>query len=91
MSMTQAWLIFTPAQHDTVLSMNVPSSGVIVIPRVINNLLANNIGEGVLIGNSVCPARLLNDPEYTAYYEFCSTLPIRTIDSDVLFLPDPEV
>jgi len=85
----QAWLIFTPADNATVLAMNDPESGAIVIPREIDNPLANNLGEGVLVGNFVCGARLLNDPDYVPFYEFCATLPIRTMDSDVLFIPPP--
>lgn len=88
---TQAWLILTPAACDAVLALNEPESGVAVIPREIDNPLANNLGEGTLVGKFVAPARVLNDAEYSAYYALCSTMPIRTMDSDVLFVPPPEL
>lgn len=85
---TQAWLIFTSEQNDDVLVINATSPNAQVVPRVIDNPLANNLGEGTLLGKYVAPARLLNDPEYTAFVAVCSPLPIRAMDSDVLFLPD---
>lgn len=87
---TQAWLIFTSQERTDAMLLNANSVGHIN-PRVIDNTMANNLGEGTLVGKYVCPARLLNDPDYTEFYEFCGELPIRTMDSDTLFLPDPEV
>ena len=81
----QAWLIFTAAERTTAMAFNSPSAA--VDPRAIDNVLANNLGEGTLVGKFVCPARLLIDPDYTAFYTYCSSLPIRTLDSDILFLP----
>lgn len=84
----QAWLIFTPAQRDEVLALNDDPDAVgQVIPRVIDNPMADQQGYGEMVGDSVAPARLLNDPEYTVFYDLCSTLTIRTMDSEVLFLP----
>ena len=87
-SVTQAWLIMTSAQNLDVLAINLttthPSR---IIPREINNPLANNLGEGTLLGKFVAPARLLNDPLSVDFYTLCGTMPIRTIDSDILFLP----
>lgn len=86
---TQAFLLFTDSDVAAVNEVNALDTGVAVIPRQIDNPLANNLGEGVVVGvYSVAPARLLNDPEYTAYLEVCGSLPIRVWDSDVLFLPD---
>lgn len=87
----QAWLIFTPGERDAAIALNdAPGSGgVAVIPRLIDNFMADQIGEGVLLGKLVAPARLLNDPEYTRWTEMCSVLPIRVMDSEVLFLPPP--
>jgi hypothetical protein len=88
----QAWLVFTSDDNTDVLALNEPESGVAVIPRLVDNPLANQLGEGdIATERYVCPARLLNDPDYTPYWTLCSGLPIRTWDSDVLFLPDPEV
>jgi len=74
-------------QKAAAMAFNTPS--IQIQPRTIANPLADNLGEGVLLGKFVAPARLLNDPDYTAFYTYCSTLPIRTLDSEVLFLPDP--
>lgn len=84
----QAWLIFTAAQDTAARALN--NSSARVEPKLINNALADNLGEGVLVGKRVAPARLLNDPLYQPWYASCSTLPIRTLDSDTLFMPDPE-
>jgi hypothetical protein len=84
----QAWLIFTEAERDDVILID--GGDAHVIPREIDNPLADNLGEGVLVGKFVAPARLLNDPDYEDFYAFCSVLPIRTMDSDVLFLPQEE-
>jgi len=87
----QAWLLFDQTQRDDGMELNEGSVGQID-PRKIDNPLANQLGDGDIDNDHyVCPARLLNDPDYTAFYDFCSVLPIRTWDSEVLFLPDPEV
>ena len=84
----QAWLIFTTAQKDDALAINdTTEQPVRVEPREINNTLANNLGEGTLVGKWVAPARLLNDAMYADFYTLCTPLPIRTMDSEVLFLP----
>ena len=87
----QAWLIFTGAERAAAMALNdAPGSGgVAVNPREIDNTMSNNLGEGVLVGKFVCPARLLNDPEYERWYTMCAAIPIRTMDSDVLFVPPP--
>lgn len=51
----------------------------------INNLLANNLGYGTLLGKWVAPARLLNDPEYVRWVDTLGTLPIHVMDSETLF------
>lgn len=85
----QAFLLLTSLQNDDVLAINDPESEVLLVPRLIDNSLANNLGAGTIAGTHyVVAARLLNDPDYTAYYALCSTFPIYTWDSDVLFLPD---
>lgn len=84
---TQAFLIFDDAQRQAAEALN--DAEILVLPREINNSLANQLGEGTLVGKFVVGARLLNDPDYARWSEMCSTLPIRTMDSDVLFLPTP--
>lgn len=84
---TQAWLLFSPVQSTEVQQLNTPEAA--VIPRQIDNVMANNLGEGTLVGQSVAPARLLNDPAYSSFYVYCESLPIRVFDSDVLFVPEP--
>lgn len=83
----QAFLILNAAQKAATEALNPTSVGKVWC-RPINNPLSDNLGEGVLLGLFVLPARLLNDPDYTAFYATCGALPIRTLDSEVLFLPD---
>ena len=91
----QAWIITTSAQRDDAEALNGPDA--MVEGREINNTMANSLGEGVLVGKFVLPARLLNDPSYQRWAEASTdfpdgmgVLPIRTMDSEVLFLPPPE-
>lgn len=58
--------------------------------RQIDNPLANLTGDGVIVGDWLVAARALNDPDYTAYVALLEDCPIRVIDTDVMFLPDPE-
>lgn len=61
-----------------------------VEPRLIDNPLSNNLGMGTLLGKYMLPARILNDPNMSAWYPLLGSLPISTIDTDILFLPDPD-
>lgn len=87
----QAWLVFTPAQVADTLTAN-EETDFKVIPRAIDNPMADQMGDPIVtVGNSVAPANVLNGPEYGPYWmPLLGALPIRTLDSDVLFLP-PEV
>jgi hypothetical protein len=87
----QAWLIFTPAQKASVQALNDDDTA--ISPRAIDNPLANNLGYGALQTNtnSVAPARILNDPDYSRFWTICGTLPIQVMDSDTLFMPPPQV
>lgn len=85
----QAWIIFTPEQRDAAVLLN-DDGAAKIFPRYIDNPLANNLGEGVLIGCSVAPARLLNDPDYARWVSTVGQFPIRSLDSEVLFLPSEE-
>ncbi|XAI95111.1 hypothetical protein [Microcystis phage Mwe-JY13] len=84
----QAWLIFPGDKAIEVLSLNTES--VSIIPRAINNPLANLLGYGLLQanGSKVAPARILNDPDYSGFWSFCSVLQIAVMDSETLFLPE---
>jgi hypothetical protein len=84
----QAWLVFTPAQVADTLAAN-EATDFKVVPRVIDNTMADQMGDPlVTVGNSVAPANVLNGPEYgPVWSESLGSLPIRTLDSDVLFLP----
>lgn len=81
----QAWLIFNDTQRAAAEALN--DSSALVIPRLIDNPLADNLGEGVLLGKFVAPGRILNDPYYVRWVPSLSLLPIRAMDSDILFLP----
>lgn len=85
---TLAWIILTPTEAADSVLLNDPDYA--VAPREIDNPLADNLGEGVLVGKFVLPARLLNDPYYVRWVPSLGSLPIRTIDSDVLFIPPIE-
>ncbi len=85
---TFAWIIMTSAEKDMAETLN--GGGVAVIPREIANPLADNLGEGDLLGKFVAPARLLNDPDYVRWVDTLGVLPIRIMDSEVLFLPEVE-
>lgn len=89
----EACLLFDETQNKGVRALNPQDNGdAYVIPRKIDNPMADQLGLGAISGDHyVAPARLLNDPDYTGFVEFCSQLPIYTWDSDVLFLPDPGI
>lgn len=88
---TQAFLILTPTEKDAALALNPSAPGLArVAPQEIVNAMADNLGEGVLVGKFVLPARLLNDPAYEAWYDMCGELPVRVFDSEVLFAPPEE-
>lgn len=89
---TQAWLFIGSEQKTDIDMLYDSEAEANVVPRVIDNELANQLGEGDIVNDYyVVPARLLNDPDYLRYYSLCVQLPIYTWDSDVLFAPDPEV
>ena len=85
---TQAFLIFDDTQRQAAEALN---DDIKVLPRAIDNPLADQLGEGALVGKFVAPARLLNDPDYARWVDMCSTLPIRTFDSDTLFVPGEDI
>ncbi|MDR3495349.1 MAG: hypothetical protein P4L82_12180 [Ancalomicrobiaceae bacterium] len=84
----QAYLIFNSTVTVQVEALN--NGDTAIIPRIINNPLANQLGYGPLQtdGDGVAGARILNDPEYERFWAICSTLPIQVMDSETLFLPE---
>lgn len=89
---TQAWLFMDAAQKADVDLLYDSEAEANVIPRIIDNILANQLGEGdIAMERFIVPARLLNDPDYVRYSELCSSFPIRTWDSEVLLAPEPEI
>lgn len=86
---TQAFILVTSAQKGDVDALYDDEADGNVVPIEIDNPLANQLGEGTLVGSYVFPARVLNDDLYNRYDELCSSYPIYTWDSDVLFTPAP--
>lgn len=86
----QAWLIFTAAQAADARQHS-QTTDFKIDPREIDNPLVGQIGDAIVgVGKAVAPARILNDPEYgPVWSDRLSSLPIRTLDSEVLFLPPP--
>ena len=80
----QAWIILTGSEKTDAEALN--DGAAAVEARAIDNTMANSLGEGTLVGKFVLPARLLNDASYSRW-SYLSALPIRTMDSEVLFLP----
>lgn len=92
---TQAFLLMDQTQADAVNALwddNADDDNVgNVQPVLITNALANQLGQGDIDNDHyVAPARILNDPMNVRYRDLCSTFPIFTWDSDVLFTPDPD-
>lgn len=90
----QACMLMNPTLTASAKALNPASvavGGGQVDPRIVDNPLANNLGAGNVIGFGYLPARLLNNPSYTTFYELLKDQPIYVFDSDVLFLPEPEV
>ena len=86
----QAWLLFTPGDAAAAEALN--DDNEMVIPRLVDNPLANNLGSGAIQTNGarVAPARILNNPDYARFVAVCGGLPIHVMDSDTLFLPDEQ-
>jgi len=80
-----AWIVMTTAQKDEATLLD--DNNAMIGARVIDNPLANNLGQGTLVGKWVAPARLLNDPEYSRWVPTLGALPIVVMDSDTIFIP----
>lgn len=85
---TFAWIVMTAAQAAEAVTLNYGDAS--VDPRKVDNPQANDLGEGVLVGKSVLPSRLLSDPSYARWNATLGAMPVRMMDSDVLFIPSPE-
>lgn len=83
-----AVFILDQQQRDKAVALN--KAPFAVEPRLIDNPLANNLGIGTLVGQFMLPARILNKPEMNAWWPLLGSMPIRTLDMDVLFQPDPD-
>lgn len=81
----QAWVIMTTEQKDEATALDNIEQRLGALQ--IDNVLADNLGLGTLVGSWVAPARLLNDPEYSRYVPVMGQLPINVMDSDILFQP----
>lgn len=84
----QAWIIMTQTERDDAEALNDEEAA--IGARQIDNPLANNLGQGTLVGKWVAPARLLNDPDYSRWVPTLGALPIAVMDSDTLFVPISE-
>jgi hypothetical protein len=83
-----AMLRMTPAVRAQAQLLD--NSDRVIGGRQIDNPLANLTGDGVIVGDWLVGAQVLNDPDYTAYLPVLQDCLIRVIDTDVMFLPDPE-
>lgn len=85
----QSWLIFTPAQATQVVEES-KATNFKIEPRVIDGQFVANLGEPLLVGgNYVASVAVLVGPEYGPVWAstWVGSLPVRTADSDILFLP----
>jgi len=90
----QACMLLNPTLTAAAIALNPASvavGGGQVDPRIVNNPLANNLGAGTVVGFGYLPARLLNNPSYETFFDLLNDQPIYVFDSEVLFLPEPEV
>lgn len=88
----QSWLIFTPAEAEQVVEES-KATDFRIEPRVIDGQFVANLNEPLLVvGKFVAPIEVLVGPEYGPVWAstWVGQLPVRTADTDVLFLP-PEV
>lgn len=87
-----SWILMTTAQAEAATALDVPGSGVAFGAKKITSELANNIGQGTLVGGEtdywVEDVHALIDPTMTVYYALCSTYPIITVEPEVLFVPE---
>ncbi len=84
----QSWLIFTPAEGARVVEES-ENTDFKIEPRVINGQFVGNLDEPLLVaGKFVAPVEVLVGSEYGPVWgpTWVGRLPVRTADSDVLFV-----
>jgi len=84
----QAWIVMTTKEKNSAILLNDKNAA--LGPREITSPLAINLGYGTLAGHWVAPARLISDPDYARWAKPLGALPIYVMDSDTLFVPQPE-
>lgn len=84
-----AYIVMTTSEKDAATLLD--DEEAILAAREIDNPLADNLGYGVLLGKWVAPARLLNDELYVRWVQTLGLLPIHILDTDVIFIPPPEM
>lgn len=84
--MIEALIIMTEEENAAAALLN--TSLARVEGRIVDNPLANNLGEGVLVGKYLAPARLLNDELFVGWVATLGLLPIRTFDTDTVYIPE---
>lgn len=85
----QSYLIFTPEQSAQALKDS-EKTVFKIEPRVIDGQFVGNLGDPLLVvGNYVTGVEVLIGPEYGPVWgnTWVGELPVRTADSDILFLP----
>jgi hypothetical protein len=83
----QAYIIMTQEQRDAAEAMN--GNGVGIGAQQIDNPAANNLGNDVMVGLWITPARLLANEMYQRWWATLGTLPIRVLDSEVCLITIP--
>ena len=77
----QTFIIMTTTQKNAAQALNEEDAA--VMGRLVDNALAPTD----IAGKWVAPARILNDPLYSRWYESLSALPRQILDSDMIFAP----
>lgn len=85
----QSFLVFTPAQNTQVVADSA-NTDFKILPRVIDGQFVANLGDPLLVaGNYVTGTEVLLGEEYGPVWAdtWVGELPVRTADTDILFLP----
>ena len=84
----QAWIIMTQIERDRATDLDDENTK--LGARFVDNLVADSLGLGILVGKWVAPARLLYDLDYRRWVEVLDMLPVAVINSNMLFSPTTE-
>lgn len=85
MSVVLAWIVMDEGQKNAAILLDDAEAA--LGPNLIDNPLANNLGQGTLVGKWVVAARILNDVLYARWVPTLGTYPIAVMDGDTLFIP----